>query len=1074
MVFPRGMSGQRRPDLRIELLGGFVVAAGDQVVEDSVWRLRKARTLVKLLALAADHSLHREQLIEALWPESDVAGASNNLRQTVYAARRALDSCGEDGAARLDVNREVLTLAPERLRIDVEEFEAAAAVAEAQPSLETYRRAVELYRGELLPEDRFEEWASARRHALRERHLALLIDLARRCAQDGDDAGAIAALQRALVDEPLHEQAHRELMQIYSRTGRRQRALAQFHELREALRREFADEPDADTRRLYQDILTRRDGHGSAPAGFAASPRDRPQRRGNLPLALTSFVGRERELQEVIGLARRHRLVTLTGPGGCGKTRLSLEVARPLSDESGGGVWLVELAGLSDAGLVASAVGGALGVESRSGRPSEDAVAVHIGEQEMVILLDNCEHLVAACASLTERLLTTCPNLRVLATSREPLHVPGEVNWRVPSLAPGEATRLFAERAAQVSSRFALAPDNQPAVEEICRRVDGIPLAIELAAARVAVLAPAQIAARLRDSLSVLAASHRAALTRQQTLTATLDWSHGLLEADEQRLLRRLGVFAGDFDLEAMETVCQDTLEVLSPLVDKSLVAVEEHPEAVRYRLLDTVRHYARARLNEAGEAEELARRHRARYLKVAEELEALADEPEGRSRFAREVDELRWALRTALRTEPGVAVRMAGALWRYWHDRGDRTEGIRWLEAALAAEPHPSSARARALHGLSVLALRTSKQKRAMAAATEAVAFYRESGDEPALCEELHFLGTAAWVFVDFEAADRYLAEAQTRAMAAGEAATVASVVHSVGVSEASRRTSSHGREMIERSVELLGELPADGPPLLLPVSLGYGRLERTDDRPPRMFLEQTFVTARRVRPRHAVAHAMCDLALATRNGGELAAARELLEEALALFRALNDDLGMAQALALLGNLLALGGDHRLARELHEESLGLHEAAGDARGIGLSLLAIGIAAAADEPARAWDAVQGALAVFDRSDDGPGQGAALMQLGYLARDAGRLSEARELQELAFARWMAFIPRTGWCTSILLELADLDSELGDPQRVPSRLTKALEAFAHAGDRVGVAYCERRLAQALAANAVLTPE
>jgi tetratricopeptide (TPR) repeat protein len=239
-------------------------------------------------------------------------------------------------------------------------------------------------------------------------------------------------------------------------------------------------------------------------------------------------------------------------------------------------------------------------------------------------------------------------------------------------------------------------------------------------------------------------------------------------------------------------------------------------------------------------------------------------------------------------------------------------------------------------------------------------------------------------------------------------------------------------------------------------------------------MFLEQTFVTARRVRPRHAVAHAMCDLAAATRNGGDLATAREQLEEALALFRALNDDLGMAQALALLGNLLALGGDRRLARELHEESLALHEAAGDARGIGLSLLAIGIAAASDEPERAWDAVQRARAVFERSDDGPGKGAALMQLGYLARDAGRLSEARELQELALTRWMEFIPRTGWCTSILLELADLDTELGDPERVPGRLTAAMEAFAHAGDRVGVAYCERRLAQALAANAVLTPE
>jgi tetratricopeptide (TPR) repeat protein len=278
----------------------------------------------------------------------------------------------------------------------------------------------------------------------------------------------------------------------------------------------------------------------------------------------------------------------------------------------------------------------------------------------------------------------------------------------------------------------------------------------------------------------------------------------------------------------------------------------------------------------------------------------------------------------------------------------------------------------------------------------------------------------------------------------------------------------------MIERSVELLRALPEAGPPLLLPVSLGYGRVAATPDRPPRMFLKQTFVTARRVRPRHAVAHAMCDSAAAARNAGELAAARELLEEALSLFRVLGDDLGMAQALALLGNLLALGGDHRLARELHAESLALHEAAGDARGIGLSLLAIGIAAASDEPERAWESVQRALALFDRTDDGPGRAAAFMQLGYLARDSGRLSEARDLQEMALTKWMQFIPQTGWCTSILLELADLDAELGDSARVPARLTEAMDAFAHAGDRDGVAYCQRRLREALAANAVLTRE
>ena len=560
-----GPAVRPRAGLRIELLGGFRVSAGEATVGESAWRLRKARGLVKLLALTPEHSLHREQAIEALWPDSDPAAASNNLRQALFVARRALDSCGEDGAARIVLARDVLTLAGDGLHIDVEAFEAAAAEAERAPSIAGHRAAIDLYGGELLPEDRFDEWATARRQALRERHLILLVELALMLETAGDRAAAAAALQQALLHEPLQERAHRELMRIYALTGRRQRALAQFHLLRESLRREFEDEPDDETRRLYQDILTRRvgseDAREPAPAARRADPA--PRRPGNLPLQLTSFVGRERELNEVVGLGRRHRLVTLTGPGGSGKTRLSLEAAAALLRDTPDGVWLVELAGLSDGSLVPHAVEAVLGVASRSTRRPEEAIAAHVGERQMLVVLDNCEHVIGASARLVEGLLAACPNLRMLVTSREPLHIAGEVNWRVPSLTPPEAERLFAERAQDASSRFALSEENASAVAEVCRRVDGIPLAIELAAARVGVLAPAQIAEHLRDSLDVLSAGRRTALTRQQTLTATLDWSHALLDEDERALFRRLGVFAGSCDLDAVEDVCEGDLDVL-------------------------------------------------------------------------------------------------------------------------------------------------------------------------------------------------------------------------------------------------------------------------------------------------------------------------------------------------------------------------------------------------------------------------------------------------------------------------------------------------------------------------------
>ena len=492
------MLGRVGPKLRIELLGGFRVAAGSKVVDESAWRLRKARALVKLLALVPEHSMHRELAIDALWPALEPGAASNNLRQALFVARRALDTCGDDGAARLESALDVLSLSADGLSIDIEEFELAAAEADRDPSIERVRTAIQLCRGELLPEDRYEPWAIARREALKDRHLGLLLTFARLQEQDGDSQGAIASLQDALLVEPLHELAHRELMRIYAMTGRRQRALGQFHLLREALRREFEDDPEDETRRVYQDILARR--VGVADRRDLAPRRADPGRAGagNLPLQLTSFVGRERELREVIGLVRRHRLVTLTGPGGCGKTRLSLEAAAALRTSAAGGVWLVELAGLSDAALVAHAVGAALGVESRSARPAQDAVAAHVADQETVIVLDNCEHVVTACMNLVELLLRACPNLRILATSRERLHAAGEVDLRVPSLALSQAAKLFVERASGVSSPFAVSGEHAAAVTEICRRVDGIPLAIELAAARVGVLAPAQIAERLR------------------------------------------------------------------------------------------------------------------------------------------------------------------------------------------------------------------------------------------------------------------------------------------------------------------------------------------------------------------------------------------------------------------------------------------------------------------------------------------------------------------------------------------------------------------------------------------------
>jgi DNA-binding SARP family transcriptional activator len=314
------------------MLGGFGVAVGERAVPESAWRLRKAKSLIKLLALSPDRRIHRERAGELLWPDRSADAAANNLHQALYVARRALEAVGADALQCLALRDDMLVLSEALpVEIDAVEFEEAADTARAIRTIEAYRDALALYGGELLPEDRYEDWPAGRREALRELHLTLLLELAERHTSSGDAAGAVEVLQRAVVDDPLHEEAHRRLMRLFAQVGRRQQALAQYQQLRQALRREYEADPDPETRRLFQDILAGR----LDPVAATEAPRtSRPpgSRRGegkagehNLPMQLTSFVGRDRERGELHRQLDRSRLLTLTGPGGAGKTRLALE-----------------------------------------------------------------------------------------------------------------------------------------------------------------------------------------------------------------------------------------------------------------------------------------------------------------------------------------------------------------------------------------------------------------------------------------------------------------------------------------------------------------------------------------------------------------------------------------------------------------------------------------------------------------------------------------------------------------------------------------------------------------------------
>jgi predicted ATPase/class 3 adenylate cyclase len=431
------------------------------------------------------------------------------------------------------------------------------------------------------------------------------------------------------------------------------------------------------------------------PADFPAL-RSLDAQPNNLPRQLTSFIGRARELAEAEKLLGETSLLTLTGVGGCGKTRLGLQLAGAMLEQFRDGVWVVELAALADPSLVTQAVASALGLREVAGRPLAATLRDYLATKELQLCIDNCEHVLDACASLVDSLLRACPGLRVLATSREALGIGGEVIFPVPSLVASEAVRMFVERARRHRPEFELTPDNVEAVTQVCERLDGIPLALELAAARVRALSVAELAARLGDRFRLLTSGSRTALPRHQTLRAAIDWSYGLLSEPERAVLRRSSVFAGGFGLEAAEEICSsantardDVLALLTRLVEKSLLNPSESNVEIRYSMLETVRQFAREKLVDSGEDEAVRSSHLAWYLRLAEAAEPKLESKDQLvwlARLTREHDNFRAALDWALGLEnPEPALRLAFALHNFWYFRGYWSEGAERLENALA-----------------------------------------------------------------------------------------------------------------------------------------------------------------------------------------------------------------------------------------------------------------------------------------------------------------------------------------------------------------------------------------------------
>jgi predicted ATPase/class 3 adenylate cyclase len=527
----------------------------------------------------------------------------------------------------------------------------------------------------------------------------------------------------------------------------------------------------------------------------------------NLPAQLTTFIGRETEVAELERLLSESRLTTLTGSGGSGKTRLSLHVAREVQAEYPNGVWLVELAPLADPALIPPTLVAVLGLRDDGHRPILEILTDFLRSKTLLLVLDNCEHLIEACAQLSESLLRTCPKLRILASSREALGVAGEVSYRVPSLkvpdpeqlpslerlAGLDAIRLFVERAAIARPGFELSAQNAPAVAQICKRLDGIPLAIELAASRVGMLSEEQIAARLDDRFRLLTGGSRTAVPRQQTLRAMMDWSYSLLSEPERILFKRQAVFVGGWTLEAAEAVCSgngieqsEVLDLLTRLVDKSLVVTEEAAGEVRYHRLETIRQYSREKYAETDEVATLRDRHLEYYMRFSEMAE---EHLRGRERklwtrrLEAEQDNLRAALEWGLERKPDSTLRMVGALQLYWNASGYSPEGFRWTQQALerAEKITPpdggdgqgrQAAKAKALAGLAWAYTSQGNNEQAIITAEQSAALYRQRapGDKSGLALVLYRLAQVNFFLSRRDEAEAYIMESLALARAAND----------------------------------------------------------------------------------------------------------------------------------------------------------------------------------------------------------------------------------------------------------------------------------------------------------------
>ena len=653
----------------------------------------------------------------------------------------------------------------------------------------------------------------------------------------------------------------------------------------------------------------------------------------NLPQQATSFIGREKELEALKRLLAGTRLLTLTGAGGCGKTRLSLQVAADCLEHYPDGAWLVELASLADPDLVPQTLATVLGLKEESGKSISQSLIAHLKDKRLLLLLDNCEHLLDACAQLADALLRQCPPLRILTSSREALSIGGEQAYRVPSLslpdtkqahtpvsvAAFEAVQLFTDRALLARPDFQVTNQNASTLACVCCRLDGIPLAIELAAARVRSLSVEEINRKLDQRFLLLARGSRTALPRQQTLRSLIDWSYDLLSDREKLTLQRLAVFAGGWTLAAAEQVCAgagvedgEVFDLLTSLCDKSLVAVEQNDGPSRYRLLETVRQYVHERLLQSGGGGAFRERHRDYFLALAEAAAPKllgADQAEWLHRLEEEHDNLRSALEWSL-VEAGSQedLRLCGALHRFWSTRGHLVEGREWCARVLAKERATQRTLefTRTLSAAGILAWHQTDYRAAHALLEQSLAISRELGDRGGTASSLNNLGNVAIEQGDYPAARKLYEDSLSIRRELGDRRSMAGVLGNLGIVAYEQGDLTAAQALSEEALAISRELGDQGRVADALNILGTVAFDLGDIAAARALNGQSLTIGRGLGDRDAIASSLQNLGAVAYLEGDFASARALYQESLSNRSELGDRLGVARALEGLAAVVA------------------------------------------------------------------------------------------------------------------------------------------------------------------------